>query len=837
MKRLGKYASLMLMVLFSSILLVACGKATIKSASIKDGTLPSSVYINDEFDTSEAVAVVKWSNDKTTYVDAKDLTFNTKDIDFSTVGEKELVVKYNDFEFTYKFEVKDRTTQDDTTKYNVMNVSSQLLTDFTNNSSAGKSNQETQFVITNSTENVVNNIKAGDDNAFDFRMKAYGIVNDEPGLFDNNLLKTKVDVLIKNGTEFSAIGDDVYSTYIEKVNNTSIDFAQGAVGKTFKITVTITNAKKTDLTFTLVVDVVDGWNCYSARDLSVFDNTNAENGWTNLKNAWGLSEIDSNSISSIILQDNIFINDNVVPAKNFWTNSEVEAKGAEWRNKTNQPIVGSLKDTADSDYGIYVRTLVAGEKFTVYGNYFSIDISDQKDSTGKITQKGLSRSVIDTDNNGIWYGDEDNKPWAKEPTESEEGKKVSGYITMHTPLFRANGAVLNADGTRTKVEATQSVNTATISYRDVRLLGNGARSNSPLESGGIILSKTRLCNLEVENTINKDFFIGWFTEYGYNRTPPTNVDEYLNKYYPNYTLTGVSAEEKQARLKKYINNDGNLDLNSMHTIKDSKGYNSYNTLMYIWGTPKLIIENSEFLECGGPAIIADHVTGDGDPNWSYDYDPNTGEGGLPSNIDIINSNIASHVVGTESWFATFGAQSAVSMVKLPHVAYKQAGNPYLGTYGEANDCFNMIALMKWGAKSFAEKAIFTRGSVRIFNDRADYEAFVTTGKLADGSDYYPYDLNADYNTALGGRYVYTQQPALDHFEALASDSRESGRIGSDKNAQSFQMGGQSVKGRITGKSYNANQPTGASFADANYLNFMLTNGFGLIVESNPGKTK
>ena len=66
MKKLGKYASLMLMVLFSSILLVACGKATIKSASIKDGTLPSSVYINDEFDTSEAVAVVKWSNDKTT---------------------------------------------------------------------------------------------------------------------------------------------------------------------------------------------------------------------------------------------------------------------------------------------------------------------------------------------------------------------------------------------------------------------------------------------------------------------------------------------------------------------------------------------------------------------------------------------------------------------------------------------------------------------------------------------------------------------------------------------------------------------------------------------------
>lgn len=817
MKNLGKYASLMLMVLLSSIMLVACGKAKIESISIKEGTLPTYIYTNDEFDTSDAVAVVKWSNKKSTYVDAKDLTFDMKSLDLGTVGEKQLVITYNDYDFTYIFEVRERGQEDINKKYNVGSVSSGLLTDFLSNSASNKENKETQFAITNSTTAMVNNIKAGSNNNFDFRMKAFGEVDGTMDYMDNSLLKTNIEVLIKNGTDFSAIGDDVYSNYVEKVNNTSIKFAKGAEGKTFKINVKLTNAKKDNLGFSMVVDVVDGYNVYNAKDLSVFDNTNVENGWTSLKNAWGLSEVDSNSISSIILQDNIYINDNVVPAKNFWTESEVEAQSAEWRNSTNQPIVGSLKDATSSDYGIYIRTLVAGEKFTVYGNYFSIDISDQKDGNGNIVARGLSRSVIDSDDNGIVTGESKN------------------YITMHTPLFRANGAVLNANGTRTKVDATQSVNTATISYKDVRFLGNGARSNSPLESGGIILSKTRLCNLEVENTINKDFFISWFTEYGYNRTLPTDVDAYLTKYYPNYTLTDVSAEDKQARLQKYIINDGNLDLNSMYTIKDSKGYNSYNTLMYVWGTPKLVIENSEFLECGGPAIIADHVTGNGDPNWSYDYNPNTGEGGLPSNIDIINSNIASHVVGTESWFATFGAESAVSMVKSPNVAYKQAGSPYLGTYGEATDCFNIVVLMKWGAKSFAEKAIFTRGSVRIFNDRADYQSFITTGKLADGSDYYPYDLNADYNTTLGGRYVYTQQPALDHFEALASGSMESGRIVSDKNAQSFQMGGQSVKGSFTGKSYNANQPTGTSFADANYLNFMLTNGFGLIVESNPGK--
>lgn len=829
MKNFGKYASLMLMVLLSSIMLVACGKAKIESASIKEGTLPTYIYTNDEFDVSDAVAIVKWSNKKTTYVDAKDLTFDMKSLDLSTVGEKELAITYNDFNFTYTFEVRERGQVDPDEKYTVDNVESELVTAFINNSASNKENKETQFAITNSTTAMVNNIKAGSNNNFDFRMKAFGEVDGTADYMDNSLLKTNVEVLIKNGTDFSAIGDDVYGDYVEKVNNTSIKFAKGAEGKTFKINVKITNAKKDNLGFSIVVDVVNGYNVYNAKDLSVFDNTNKYSDWTSLKDAWGLSEVDSNSISSIILQDNIYINDDVVPASNFWIESEVEGNGSEWRNKTNQTIVGSLKDIASS--GIYYRTLVAGEKFTVYGNYFSIDVSDQKDGSGNIVAKGLSRSVMDNDGNGIVLGEN------------------SSYITTHTPLFRVNGAVLNADdGTRTEVGDTEGINTATISYQDVRFLGNGARSNSALESGGIILAKSCGVNLDVHNTIMKDFFIGWFTECGYNRTLPTDVDAYLTKYYPNYTFTNVSAEDKQARLEKYIINDGNKDLNCSNLIKDSKGYNSYNTLMYIWGTPKLVIENSEFLECGGPAIIADHVTGDGDPGWSYNYNPNTGEGGLPTNIDIINTNIASHVTGTESWFATFGATSAVDTVKIPNTVYTNFNSSYLGTYGEIKDCFNMVVLMKWGAKKFAEQAIFTRGSVRIFDDRADYESFVTTGKLADGSDYYPYDLSADYDDE-SGRYVYTQKPALAHLTQLGTAQAyaqqtgtsvatlaETIRISSDKNGESLQCGGANLTRQTeinADKKIYATHAT--NFADANYFNFMLTNGFGLIAESNPGK--
>lgn len=662
-------------------------------------------------------------------------------------------------------------------------------------------------------------------------MKAYGIVDDEPGLFDNNLLKTKVDVLIKNGAEFSAIGDDVYSTYIEKVNNTSIEFAQGAVGKTFKITVTITNAKKTDLTFTLVVDVVDGWNCYSARDLSLYDNTNIEGSWTYLKTAWGLADIDSSSIKSLVLQDNIYINDSVVPARNFWSESQVEAQSAEWRNKTNQPIVGSLIDSSSDEYGIYIRRLKDNEDMTIYGNYYSIDVTDQKDASGKITQKGLSRSVIDRDDHGIMTG----------------AKK--SYITMHTPLFRALGAK-EVNGQRVTVDSDKAVNTANMRFMDTRFIGNGARSNDSLESGGILLAKAWNVNLDVHNTIMKDFFIGWFTEFGYNRTLPTNVDEYLNKYYPNYTL--ISGETKEERLQKYIYNDGNKDLNCSHLIKDSKGYNSYSSLMYFWGTPLVTIENSDYVGCGGPAIIADHVTGDvKNGKGDYNYDSSTGEGGLASNIVMINSNVASYVTGNEAWFATFeGVDSAVAMMKVPNVAYQQAGKPYLGDIGDMKEAFNMSVLMKWGAKKVAEQAILTRGSVSMFKDRADYTAYTTTGKLANGSDYYPYDLNGDYSAS--GRYAYTQKPALAHLTQLGyaqetakkpgapdvSTLVETARICSDKNGESLQLGGANLTRQTDINKENKIYATNATnFADANYLNVYLTNGFGLVMESQPGKTK
>ena len=216
---------------------------------------------------------------------------------------------------------------------------------------------------------------------------------------------------------------------------------------------------------------------------------------------------------------------------------------------------------------------------------------------------------------------------------------------------------------------------------------------------------------------------------------------------------------------------------------------------------------------------------------------------------MINSNVTLYFVVTEPWFATFGAQSAVSMIKAPNIAYQEVGKPYLGNIGDMEGAFNMSVLMKWGAQKFAEEARFTRGSVSMFKDRADYTAYTTTGKLADDSDYYPYDLNGDYSAS--GRYAYTQKPALTHLTQLGyaqetanrtgadvSTLVETARICSDKNGESLQLGGANLTGQTDINKENKIYATNATkFADANYLNVYLTNGFGLVMESQPGKTK
>lgn len=763
MKKIATYFMAFVFCLITVVTLTACGKPKITSAYIKSGTLPTTIVKDEELDTSKAVAVVEYSDDTVVEVASADLTFGT--IDTSTVGTKQLEVTYE--KFTFKVTIKVVATEADVNV--ITSFSSDLLTEFRANSSAKTSSQE-EFYVLNKTHLV------GDDNALDFRINAKGV--DGSGDIVENLTKVRTTIKIEQvgGTESTPIytelnEDEVLSIATLDTENSTIDFKETAIGNTYRITVSAVNYDPTyfdaqnPASFTGVFKVVDGYNVYDAKDLSLFDNKNTDNGWTALKQAWFGDNWQSLSPNSLILQASINVEDKYVPAKNFYTQAEVDALSTELKNKTNQTIVGSLKDTANNEQGIYVRQILDDETFNVYGNYFDINCSEVKDSSGNVISTGLSRSVLDSDDKGVVIG------------------KSPSYISSHTPLLRFVGAKMSGTSKVNVDCGAGETSLGQANVYDVYFIGNGERSSNPLASGGIILSKSRGVSFTADNTIQKNFYIGYFTEYGYNLS--------------NDGLNGTEEE--------YLINEGNPYKNVKAKFLNSKGYNNYNSLFYFWGTPNVYLEHCEYIGAGGPVIIADHVDGHG-------YQA-TGEGGFATNINVVDCNLESLVTGEEPWFATYGATPYVKQLTAIDPVYNQAGRTFLTQNEEGTPGFmNMIVIFKYGAKEFSTTGEITRGSLNIFNNIEDYNSYKVNGVLADGSAYYGYNKTMSYDDSDPKNYVYNAKVPKDNL-SNANKTGEFGRFESSATGDAVVV-------------TSSPSVTGAGFAQGDYLNVYLSNGFG-----------
>lgn len=732
MKKIAKYVSALVLCLIAGVVLTACGKTKITSAHIKSGTIATTIVKNEQLDTSNAVAVIEYSNDTVKEVGSNELTFGT--IDTSTTGTKDLTVTYDGFNFTVKIKVV--ATEADVSV--VTSFSSDLLTEFKANSGE-KLNEREEFVQKNKVQLV------GDDNALDFRINAKGVDGNGNLVEDLTKVRTQIKFEEVGGTDVQPTYRELTDAEVEQIalvntENTTIDFVDGvATGKTYRITVSAVNYdpiyfdKQNPASFTATVKVVDGYNVYTAEELSVLDNTNTENGWTALKQAWGLENVNP---KSVVLQRSLTITDAVLPARNFYTQQEVDNLPSADKEKTNQPIVGSLKDSASADEGLYLRNVLDDEEFNLYGNYFDIDFSQ------------VSRIVIDGDKKGVSVPE----------TDGEEPE----YITTHTPALRVTGAKL-VDENRVNVEIGET-SQGTGYIKDVYFIGNGERSSDPLASGGLILLKSKGVNFTADNVIQKDFTIGYFPEYGYNLSEE-----------------GIVGDEALRNVK----NEGNPNLNSTFNFLNCKGYNNYSSIAYLWGCPKVYFENCDFVGAGGPVMIVDHVTS------SNNYNKLTGEGGYATNVDVVNSNLESLVKGEEPWFRTYnGATSAVKSLTLADAAYANVGKTFLTTSNEGiSGVMNMLFIFKFGAKEFSLSPNVTRGYARVFNTVEDYESYYTTGKLADGkTTYYGYDRTKSYDSS--GNYFYKDKNAADNFSS-DGPSGSLGRLVASTSGEAFVIKGQS----------------------------------------------
>lgn len=390
---------------------------------------------------------------------------------------------------------------------------------------------------------------------------------------------------------------------VDEYNHT-LKFTEAAEGNLFKISVlpygmTASEAAEIEAK-EFEFRVVDGWNAYTAKDISLIDNTNAKNKWAELKTEAELEL--SKNIRRIILHTNISIKDTDIPQIHFLTDaSKIPADPGEEDYKR---AYGSLIDSTAEDKGfIYKRTLANGETFEIEGNYFTLSAQDL---SLVVTQEG------DDDVLKIFKKDE--------------------ALTVHTALFAFLGNTSNLEGEKSDVK-----------MNNIALYGNTKKSEDATLSGGVIFLKTWGTAFTAENNLSQCWFISYMFEGN------TEVDQ-----------------------------------TCVRTMKNVNVFDAYNTMLYVWGTNDLRIENCVMIGAGGPVMICDHV----------DNNKTTGEGGYISNVKVTNSILESYVAGTEGWFNTYtGSGALVQSIKaMNQLVTKESGGNTLCDEGGTK--INLIAIYK-----------------------------------------------------------------------------------------------------------------------------------------------
>ena len=528
-----------------------------------------------------------------------------------TKGEYTLVVTYQDKEYTKSTYVVDYMIK--------LCEEPEFVSLYSSNSKRENTYNATGSTGVKGFTELGNIYTVGSDNAFKFEPIVNGDFGGDKGIQTTTDYILNADVYKYVDGEYVKLSGSELANYVTFDGTAhTFDFEQAAVGQQFKIVVGLdgytTNGHE-KFEFTFEFKVVEGFNVYTAAELSVLDNSNvisAFNGtkvgtkWNDFKTSHGISN--NIQTNAIILHNNINVTKNDIPDIHFFKADEVNSG-----DKDYDRVVGSLKDSYGVDPNdrmnlqfIYLRTVESGKSFNIEGNYFQINLEEIP--------------LIVRVDNGTAAGEVNISP--------------DNALTTHTAAFGFVG--LNASKTAIIDEVVDaSYVPGNINVNNVDMYGNAKKTEETIRSGGLTAYKAQYVNFNATNNLTQACYIAYFSR-GLDRTNST-LDE-ANKY----------------------DTDGTLKTNIAMKLNKVNAYDSYNSLLYLWGTSKVYIDSSNFIGAGGPVMICDHAQDDRDhggytTNVYVDY--NLADGDKKSVLE-------SWVAGEEGWFAAYeGAGAAAQQLK------------------------------------------------------------------------------------------------------------------------------------------------------------------------------
>ncbi len=256
--------------------------------------------------------------------------------------------------------------------------------------------------------------------------------------------------------------------------------------------------------------------------------------------------------------------------------------------------------------------------------------------------------------------------------ENDNVRDPSKGITVHSTLFAVVGAdpltveqvnaLVGDDKTYSTFEAAADKLAAQALFTNVHFLGNTQKTDNALQSGGIICIKSEYVDTTFENCLSEKWYISGFT-------------------------TRATIAYNRAGYLPFI-------------VQGTNMFDAYNSMLYSWGGT-LIINQSCLIGAGGPLMISDHTY---EKDWY----------GSPSDVVIDEESVLeSYVAGSEGWFDTYQAASAlIGTIKAQNAIFKANGKTVaLRTSGGA-ELINIVAVLKAGSAQDATASPI-KGSVTI----------------------------------------------------------------------------------------------------------------------------
>ena len=471
MKKFAKIFTMIAICFVCAFGFVACGKNPIVSAVVKNGTLITTVVKGGTVDTSATEVVLTYKDKTTKEITAADLSFSN--VDTATVGTKKLTITYS--KENYSFDVEITVVASEADVVSVISLESELVQEFNAKKNA-TGNERIEFMNHNDY------LYAGTENTFHFRIKATGVDLEGNRLTGLKKVRTVVTVSVLKYSNWVVLSDENVADYMTiNTEDATFNFKDKATEEeAFRITVKAANPEagmeEANVSFTAEVKVIDAFNVYTAKELSAYDNSSAGMDrvfdWTAIKQEAGVA---GKTINAVILQSDISVTRNDVPAEVFWNkNSE---NFSSFSADKQAALLGTTIDR--NGYGLYKRFISDGDEFQFIGNFFTVDFSAFPKMVGENKE---ASTLVDV-----------------------EKEKI---ITSHFCAFYNRKANENKNFT----EQT------TINWKNVAFVGNGGLSEDPVESiansGGLLMMKNHSINFEGNNTISNNFYIGYFFELG-----------------------------------------------------------------------------------------------------------------------------------------------------------------------------------------------------------------------------------------------------------------------------------------------------------------------------------